>query len=83
MPKVNSSVLFGSDAFRLPLLRGFPEKTSKRFLSVLNESGRSTLYRPALKALIAYLCDGKNYLDETLDLQECESTYISAIGKVL
>lgn len=82
MPKVNSSVLFGSDAFRLPLLRGFAEKTSKRFLSVLNESGRSTLYRPALKALIAYLCDGKNYLDETLDLQECESTYISAIGKI-
>ena len=70
MAKANNSILFGSEAFRYKSLRGFPQKVSSRYLSINNESGKATLYRPALKALVAYHCDGRRVWDDTLTQEE-------------
>ena len=84
MSKANKSKLFGSEAFRYPNLRGFPKKTSSRYLSVNNEAGRATLYRPALKALILYFCEGRKVWDETLTETEIlgDEGVVSGLGDV-
>ena len=84
MAKANNSLLFGSAAFRYKSLRGFPQKASSRYLSINNESGKATLYRPALKALVAYNCDGRRVWDETLTEEEiyAEDGICAAVGFV-
>lgn len=85
MAKANNSKLFSSEAFKLPTLRGFNSNTSMRFMSVQNESGRATLYRPALKALIAYRCEGRRVWEETMtydDLYQSDSGIVAALAKV-
>lgn len=85
MAKANNSKLFSGEAFKLPTLKGFNSNTSTRYMSVQNESGRATLYRPALKALIAYRCDGRKVWDETMtysDVYEKNSGFVAALAKV-
>lgn len=85
MAKANNSKLFSNEAFKLPTLRGFSSSTSKRYMSVQNESGRATLYRPALKALITYRCEGRKVWDETMtydDVYKSDSGIVAALAKV-
>lgn len=85
MAKANNSKIFNSKAFKFPLLRGFEKKTSTRYTSVYNESGKATLYRPALKALVAYCCSGRKVWDETLtetEIYDSDDGAIAAVGVV-
>lgn len=85
MARANNSKLFSNDAFKLPTLRGFNSNTSMRYMSVQNESNRATLYRPALKALIAYRCEGRKVWDETMtynDVYQNNNGIVAAIAKV-
>lgn len=85
MAKANNSPIFNSKAFKFPLLRGFEKKTSSRYTSVYNESGKATLYRPALKALVAYHCSGRKVWDETLtedEIYESDDGIVAAVGVV-
>ena len=65
----NDSPLFRNEGFRLPLLRGFSNKIAS-YTSNNNNGQKSTLHRPSLKALIAYMCDGRKVWDDTLDASE-------------
>lgn len=85
MAKANNSPLFNSKAFKFALLRGFEKKTSTRYTSVYNESGKATLYRPALKALVAYNCSGRKVWDETLtesEIYDSDDGIVAAVGVV-
>lgn len=85
MAKANNSPLFNSKAFKFPLLRGFEKKTSSRYTSVYNESGKATLYRPALKALVAYHCSGRKVWDETLtetEIFDSDDGIVAAVGVI-
>lgn len=57
MPVANKSRLFANNSFRLPLPKGFPKERSTTYRSFYGE-GVATLYRPALKGLLAFLGDG-------------------------
>ena len=68
MPKAgkraNNSILFGSAGYRFGLLPGFPDATSAYSLSAQNDTGKpATLYRPAVKALVLYQCQGRRVYD--------------------
>ena len=68
MPKAgkraNDSILFGSVGYRFGLLPGFPDATSAYSLSAQNDTGKpATLYRPAVKALVLYQCQGRRVYD--------------------
>ena len=68
MPKAgkraNDSILFGSAGYRFGLLPGFPDATSAYSLSAQNDTGKpATLYRPAVKALVLYQCQGRRVYD--------------------
>lgn len=85
MSKANNSPIFNSKAFKFSLLRGFEKKTSSRYTSVYNESGKATIYRPALKALVAYQCSGRKVWDETLtesEIYDSDDGIVAAVGVV-
>lgn len=85
MSKANNSPLFNSKAFKFSLLRGFEKKTSSRYTSVYNESGKATIYRPALKALVAYHCSGRKVWDETqteTEIYDSDDGIVAAVGVI-
>lgn len=85
MSKANNSPIFNSKAFKFSLLRGFEKKTSSRYTSVYNESGKAIIYRPALKALVAYQCSGRKVWDETLtesEIYDSDDGIVAAVGVV-
>lgn len=70
--KTNNNILFGDVCWRYPVLTGFTKKTSGSYRSAYspNSAKQATLYRPALKALILSLCDGRKVWDQSLDKSE-------------
>jgi len=86
MPKTknraNNSILFNNVGYRFGSLSGFPKVTSSSSLSQQNDTGKpATLYRPALKALVLYCCDGRRVYDyQPYTSQEIYAESVGCVG---
>ena len=80
--KANYSILFNNVGYRFGSLSGSPKVTSSSSLSQQNETGKpATLYRPALKALVLYCCDGRRVYDyQSYTSQEIYAESVGCVG---
>ena len=82
MAAANNSILYHPMGFNMKLA-GISSKTSSRWHSSANENnGAVTLYRPAVKALCLYCCDGHAYYNNVDPPTQTDAEYSAAVGAI-